>query len=286
MKLSVAIADSRALPSAFVVWRGLEESIQKAAGLGYDGVELALKQAGEVDPDRLAACLQRAGIEVSCISTGQVYAALGLMFTDPDPERRRRVFGVFKELIDLAESFGRIVNIGRVRGQIGDAPRDRAEGLFLDMARRLCDYAGPKNVTLVLEPVNRYEIDFVNSVAQGADLLHKVNRPNLKLMPDVFHMNIEDRTLGGELARHIEQIGYIHLADSNRRAPGQGHTDFQDIFHHLKRSGYDGWVSVEILPEPDPDRAAADAAAFLRPIIDQYNANKGTWMKREGTSHV
>ena len=139
------------------------------------------------------------------------------------------------------------------------------------MARQLCNYAGPKNVTLVLEPVNRYEIDFINSVEQGAALMKKVDRPNMKLMPDVFHMNIEDVIIGSELEKYINRIGYIHLADSNRRAPGQGHTDFREIFDHLKKAGYDGWVSVEILPDPDPDTAAQDAVRFLRPMIDQYN---------------
>jgi len=271
MKLAVAIADSHAMPSAFVVWRGIEESIRKAAEIGYDGVELALKSAGEVEPDRLSVCLGQAGMEISCISTGQVYAASGLMFTDPDPARRNQVKQVFEDLIDLAAQFGRMVNIGRVRGQIGSAPKQQAEAFFIDMARQLCDYAGPKHVTLVLEPVNRYEIDFINSVEQGAELMNRVDRPNMKLMPDVFHMNIEDVTIGGELEKYIEHIGYIHLADSNRKSPGQGHTDFQDIFNHLKKSGYDGWISVEILPDPDPDTAAENAVRFLRPFIDRYN---------------
>lgn len=271
MKLAVAIADDNAMPNAFVVWRGIEQSVIKAAELGYDGVELALKQAEEVDRDRLTRCLNKAGLKVSCISTGQVFAALGLMFTDPDLENRQRVKDAFTDIIDLAEQFGRIVNIGRVRGSIGTTPVEKAESLFIDMARQLCDYAAGKNVTLVLEPVNRYEIDFINSVEQGVELMKKVGRPNMKLMPDVFHMNIEDRTIGPELAKNIDYIKYIHLADSNRLAPGQGHTDFEDIFGNLKKAGYDGWVSVEILPEPAPDTAAAQAAEFLRPLIDRYN---------------
>ena len=85
---------------------------------------------------------------------------------------------------------------------------------------------------------------------------------------------IEDVTIGGQLETYIDQIGYIHLADSNRKAPGQGHTDFADIFDHLQRSGYDGWVSVEILPQPDPDTAAAEAVRFLRPMIKRYNETR------------
>jgi 5-keto-L-gluconate epimerase len=271
MKLALAIADTHALPSAFVVFRGFRESIPKAARLGYDGVELALKTAAEVDRRQLAAWLRETGMEVSCISTGQVFADLGLMFTDPDSARRERLSEIFRGLIDLAADFGRMVNIGRVRGRIGDEPRAIAEARFIAMAQSLCDYAAGKGVTLLLEPVNRYEIDFVNRVSEGAELLGRVDRPNLMLMPDVFHMNIEDATIGGELARHVESIGYVHLADSNRLAPGWGHTDFDDIFGHLAQAGYDGWAAVEILPQPDPDAAARQAAEYLHPRIDRHN---------------
>lgn len=272
MKLALAIADARALPSAFVVYRGFHESIGKAARLGYDGVELALKTADEVDRRLLAAWLDESRIEVSCISTGQVYADLGLTFTERNPVERARVIKVFEGLIDLAADFGGMVNVGRVRGSLNGEPRETVEARFVAVAQSLCDYAAPQGVTLVLEPVNRYEIDFINSVEEGVALLEKVARANMRLMPDVFHMNIEDVSMGGELARHIEHIRYIHLADSNRLAPGRGHTDFDDLFRHLSRANYDGWVSVEILPKPDPDTAARQAAEFLRPRLDQYNA--------------
>ena len=271
IRLSVAVAAADALPSAFVVWRGFESSIAKAAALGYDGVELALKQADEIDPPQLRRWLDEAGLAVSCISTGQVFAGLGLSFTDPDPQRRTRVRAIFEEFIDLATEFGRLVNIGRVRGRLGDDPAG-AEARFVEMARNLCDYAAPKGVGLILEPVNRYEIDFINSLPEGADLMRAVDRPNMKLMPDVFHMNIEDVTVGGELRRHIEHVAYVHLADSNRLAPGRGHTDFADVFGQLQQAGFDGWCSVEILPKPDPDAAARQAVEYLKPFVEAYNA--------------
>ena len=272
MKLSVAVAGENALPSAFVVFRGIEKSIRKAGGLGYDGVELALKCADEIDRKLLSKWLSESNMEVSCISTGQVFAELGLMFTDSEVDRRSKVSEIFKGIIDLAADFGQMVNIGRVRGRIGRQKPQEAENLFIEMARDLCLYAAPKDVALILEPVNRYEIDFINSVEEGVELMRKVDMPNMKLMPDVFHMNIEDRTIRGELAKYIDYVAYIHLADSNRLAPGRGHTDFEDIFAGLKEAGYDGWVSVEILPKPDPDTAAAQAAEYLRPFVDRYNA--------------
>jgi sugar phosphate isomerase/epimerase len=271
MKLSIAIADTHALPSAFVVYRGFEDSIPKAAQLGYHGVELALKRADEIHPDRLQALLNESNLEVSCISTGQVYADGGLMLTHDDPQKRREVVAVFKEFIDLAATFGQLVNIGRVRGPINGRSKAYVEELFVEVAQELCAYAEPQQVTLILEPVNRYETDFINSVPEGVQLMQRIDRPTMQLMPDVFHMNIEDKTVGPELAKYINFINYIHLADSNRLAPGQGHLDFPGIFREIQMAGYDGWVSVEILPLPTPDIAAKQAADYLLPLVKTYN---------------
>jgi sugar phosphate isomerase/epimerase len=274
MKLSIAIADKNALPSAFVVYRGFEACIPKASKLGYDGVELALKRADEINVNRLKELLDENRVEVSCISTGQVYADGGLMLTHENNKERTRVKAIFREFIDLAEMFGKIVNIGRVRGTIGTRSRLAVEEIFVEVAQELCDYALQKDVVLILEPVNRYEIDFINSVEEGVDLMKKVGRVNMMLMPDVFHMNIEDKNIGAELAKNMDYIKYVHVADSNRLAPGQGHLDFQELFHYLFNAGYDGWISAEILPKPNPDIAARRTADFLLPLIKAYNEKR------------
>ena len=274
LSLSVAVAAKGAPPDAFVVWRGFEESIERAAAYGYDGVELALKEAAEVDPKALDRWLARAGLRVSAISSGQVFATLGLTFTDPDPAMRRQLVDLFKGLMDLAADFGGLVNVGRARGSYRvDQPRPETERLFIDTSRELCDYGRRRNVTLMIEPVNRYEINFVNSVEQGAELLARVERANIALMPDVFHMNIEDARIGESLVRHGKLVRYIHLADSNRRVPGMGHIVFEEVFAALRSVEYRGWAAVEILPLPDADQAAEHAARTLRPMIDRYNAD-------------
>lgn len=272
MKLSVAVASKEAPPSAFVVWRGFEDSISKAADLGYHGVELALKSAQDIDPDKLSSWLTANNMEVSCISTGQVFASLGLYFTHPEASMRRRAVDLFEGLVILAKDFGQMVNIGRTRGFIADNQSyQEAEQLFIETSRQICDIAAAYGVTLIIEPVNRYEINFINNLDDGANLLEKVERENLGLMPDVFHMNIEDAQIGLSLAKHANLVKYIHLADSNRWAPGWGHLDFEDVFEGLSKARFDGWAAIEILPEPDPDSAARKAAETMLPMIDTYN---------------
>lgn len=266
MKLAVVIADAGAPPSAFVVWRGIDESIRKAAALGYHGVELALKTREDINADALAAVLDANKMQVSCISTGQVFAVLGLYFTHPDAAVRKEAVAVFAGLIHLAKHFGQTINVGRARGFVGEGQsRAQAEALCVDCMRQVCDVAGPLGVTILIEPVNRYEINFVNTLDEGAALLVKVQCPNSGLMPDVFHMNIEEARMGEALARHRQHIRYIHLADSNRRAPGQGHINFDEVLVQASGMAAVAWAAVEILPLPDPDTAARQAAEFLLP---------------------
>ncbi len=272
MKLAVAIAHENAAPSAFVVWRGFQESIRKAAEFGYHGVELALKTAADINPDELAGLLGKWRLEVSCISTGQVFSDSGLYFTHPDQAVREKAIDTFKGLILLAKDFGRMVSIGRARGFVStNQSREAAERLFIDTAGKICEMAAKHGVTIVIEPVNRYEINFINNLDEGAGLVSKLGYGNTGLMPDVFHMNIEDDRIGASLRRNAPLIRYIHLADSNRLAPGQGHLDFGEVFGSLKAAGFNGWTSIEILPKPDPDTAAGKAAEFILPRINEYN---------------
>lgn len=270
MKLSVAIAGSEAMPNAFVVFRGVEESIRKAHELGFDGVELALKRPDEVEPSTLRRLLKENSLEVSAVSSGQVYAARNLYFTDEDKEKRRELYDTFCAFIDLASDFGGLVNIGRTRGFIGDRDPKLCEDLFLDMAHAVADHAEKRGVELILEPVNRYEIDFINNLDECVALLKKVNRKNFTMMPDVFHMNIEDDHIGESLIRNKEFVRYIHFADTNRHAPGDGHMDWDEIFNALTTIGYDGWTTAEILPIPDPWTAAQRTVKFLKNNYGSY----------------
>lgn len=270
IKLSIAIASLNALPSAFVVWRGFEESAIKASHMGFDGIELALKDTNEISPEELHKLLRKNNLVVSCISTGQIYADTGLMFTEPDDHKRKLLSIRFQNIIDLAADFGKMVNIGRVRGQLGSEPEE-AIIRCIEMIERLSEYAYKKDVKLVIEPINRYETDFINSLSQAEKFIKSIDLQNIGLMPDVFHMNIEDRFIGKELEKYSSLIKYIHIADSNRHAPGWGHIDFDDIFEHLKAVEYSGWLSVEILPIPNPDEAALQSISFLKPYIIDYN---------------
>ena len=278
MKLGLAVSTADALPSAFVVFRDeLGRAVERSAALGYNGVELALLDAGQVDTPRLKERLRATGLDVPCISSGQVFAADRLYFTHPDAAVRQAAVQRIVGMIRLAAEFGAKVNTGRVRGVIheGEAAAVAVERC-LECLRACADVAEPLGVELIVEPVNRYEVNFVNNCAEGLELIHRCGRKCVRLMPDVFHMNIEDSSFRQSFEAGAPYISYVHVADSNRLAPGWGHLDFREIFSVLEDIGYDGWVTAEILPKPDPEAAAAQAARFLVPLIEEYSRRMAT----------
>jgi sugar phosphate isomerase/epimerase len=265
VKIGIAVAGPAALPSAFVVFRDdLCRCVDRAAALGYDGLELALLSAEEVDVSQIKRRLAATGLEIPCISSGQVFAADHLYFTHPDPVVRQAAVDRIIGMIRLAAEFGAKVNTGRVRGVIHEGETaGTARQRYLTCLDRCADVAEAVGVELVVEPVNRYEINFVNNCLEGLEIVKAAGRKCVKLMPDLFHMNIEDASFRQAFWAARDEISYIHVADSNRLAPGWGHLPFDEIFEILTGIGYDGYLTAEILPKPDPDQAAAQAARYL-----------------------
>jgi sugar phosphate isomerase/epimerase len=271
MRIALAIAPPDAQPSAFVVFRDrLDVSIPKAARLGYDAVELALALPSDIDRSATRRLLDDNRMGLTAVSSGRVYSEQEVWLTSADAGIRRRAAQILTGLIDVAAELGAPrVNIGRVRGPIPDVEtRDIAEARFFEGIGICAERAAPLGVEIVVEPVNRYETNYINSVLpDGIGVIQRIGRPNIRLMPDVFHMNIEDRSIEASLQAAGDLVGYVHLADSNRWAPGRGHTDFVAIFRALKGIGYDGDVAVEILPYPSADEAAEEAIRFLRRLV-------------------
>ena len=104
---------------------------------------------------------------------------------------------------------------------------------------------------MLIEPINRYETNFINNAQQALELIDEINRPAVKLLVDTFHMNIEEVDLCETITKMNGALGYVHFADNNRLAPGKGHIDFPAIFKALINSNYHGFISAEILPMPD-----------------------------------
>jgi 5-keto-L-gluconate epimerase len=265
MKLSIVLSTQPAQFQAATFKGDLETNLRRIADLGYDGVELAIRDPYLVDFDNLEKMIHSCGLSVPAIGTGQAWGEEGLSFTDPDPAVRRLAIERIKSHIPGAVRFGAIIIIGLIRGIVKPGV-DPAQAMdWLVEALRECSQAArPHNIRLALEPINRYETTIINTAAQGLELIQRVNAENFGLLLDTFHMNIEEPDIEASIRKCGERIFHFHVADSNRWYPGGGHLDFKSILMTLKGTGYSGWVSGEFLPKPDPQVAAERNLAELK----------------------
>lgn len=267
MKLSIVLSTQPARFQAATFKGDLEANLASIAALGYDGVELAIRDPKRVDVDALESSVNRYTLRVPAIGTGQAWGEEGLSFTDPDADIRRAAVDRIKSHLPVASRFGAVIIIGLIRGIVKpgvDSPR--AMEWLIHALRECSEAARPHGIRLALEPINRYETTLINTASQGLELIERVGADNFGLLLDTFHMNIEEPVIEDSLRDCGLRIFHVHVADSNRGYPGAGHLDFGSILRALFATGYQGWVSGEFMPKPDADTAAQRSIAYLRQI--------------------
>lgn len=147
--------------------------------------------------------------------------------------------------------------IGSMQGRWSDAvSRQAALGYLAESLDDLGNHARQYGVPVFYEPINRYETNLINSLPDGVELLKSLQTDNVRLLADLFHMNIEEPSVPAAIRAAGRWIGHIHFVDSNRRAAGSGHIDFAAVAAALGEIGYNGYVSAEALPYPDSNTAA------------------------------
>lgn len=247
----------------------LADAIARAAGLGYDAVEVMPRDADDPDPETLRAEAERHGLSVIGLATGYIALEHGLTFTHPDPEVRRGAVRAACRCLDAALLAGApLMSIGIIRGKLqGGVSHEEAWANLVACVRECALYAGEQGLTLTVEPGNRYETDFIHTVDEGLALLGAVNLPPLLLQLDTFHMNIEEASPVDAVRRAGPHLAHVHFADSNRRAPGWGHLDFGSIAVALREAGYAGAVGLEMLLVPEFDAAARQGLQFVRRLF-------------------
>ena len=135
-------------------------------------------------------------------------------------------------------------------------------------------------VQLLLEPLNRYETNFANTAGEARQLIAEAELEGVKILLDLFHMNIEEVSLADAVRETGELAGYVHFADSNRQAPGRGHTDFAAVLDALIAAGYRGYLGMEILALPDDETALRGGLENTRRLIEEAERRGGRDMRR------
>jgi sugar phosphate isomerase/epimerase len=252
----------------FVFWDDLEAGCANAATLGFDAVEIFARSAEDLNALRLKQILDQHHLRLAALGTGAGWVAHKLRLTDPDPATRRRAIDFIGALIDLAGSFGASAIVGSMQGRSeGAVSRVQA----LEWLREALEQLGPRahrhGAPLLFEPLNRYETNLITGVADGLALLESLRTRNVKLLCDLFHMNIEESSIADALRSAGATVGHVHFADTNRRAVGFGHLDIAPIIHALESIGYTAYLSAEILPLPDAATAARQTIRAFKSAV-------------------
>jgi 5-keto-L-gluconate epimerase len=247
-----------------------EERLEKAARLGYAGVELMVARPCQLNPTLIQNQVKAAGLEIAAIASGPVFMLDGLTLLAEKEETSQLAVKRLGELIRLANQLSApLVTIGSFRGRLSWAGGFPAKDRLVKILQSAADLAQAQGVRLVLEPLNRYETDLIRNSTEGLAFCSEVGREVFGLVLDTFHMNIEESTLPSAIRSSMAagKLWHIHLGDSNRHTPGQGHIDFAGLVKTLICCNYRGYLSAELLPVPDPDTAAAETIAFMRRLV-------------------
>ena len=264
-RLSITAIEEGAATAPLVLRGDLITSIKSAASLGYDALEIHIIDAVSFPTGEVRKALQENNICISSIVAGQIFTRRHLCITSSEPENRDAAMAELKAYIDIAAALRAAdgIVIGWIKGNHPEGDRQEFDALLAGQLGILADYAADKGQRILIEVINRYETNLFNTAAELKAFIQKWGLQNCYIHLDTFHMNIDEADMAEAVRTAGKDLGYFHIADSNRLAPGLGHIDFYPIFAALEETGYQGSISLECIPQPDSISAAKAAQKFF-----------------------
>lgn len=259
MKTAVTLCQvPEAAAGPFVFREALPEAFAVAAGLGFDAVELFLPSADFISPEEILALANKNHLAIAAVGTGAGMLCHGLSVTDPSAEKRAAALEFLTAMIDLGGRVGAPAILGSMQGRWSESVSKETALDHMATALSICGEAAAQHgVPFIYEPLNRYETNLINRLGDAVNFIETRKLENIVILADLFHMNIEESNLGASILAAGKHIGHVHYADSNRSAMGLGHTAAFPILEALRDISYQGYLSAEIFPLPDPTGAAA-----------------------------
>lgn len=253
--------------------------IEKVARFGFDGVEIFIDEPANIDRRAIKKVVDDNGLGITCCS---IVGPDRHLISD-DRKIRRNARDYLKAAVEISHDVGSSIFCGPLYAGVGvlvGRPRTEEEwGRAVEGLSEVAKDAEAAGVTLCLEPLNRFETYFVNIVEDAVKLAKDVDSPNVKVMGDTFHMNIEEKNLRQPLVVAGDLLHHMHCCGNDRGTPGAGHVDWDDVFAALRDVGYDGWLVIESFVLGN--EAIAKAAAIWRDI-----APSGDDLARDGLAFL
>jgi D-psicose/D-tagatose/L-ribulose 3-epimerase len=252
--------------------------LTKVKNMGYDIIEIAVEDAGIVDWKLIGDIARDLDLKITI--SGAFGTERDISSTEPAFRETGKQYII--DCIRIAGQMGSPIFGGPVYSAVGktrivsEEQKKQERGWCVNTLKEVSQIAGDCGVILGLEPLNRFETDMINTVDQALSILEEVGNPNLKIVLDTFHSNIEEK----DIPASIRKIGkdllcHVQGNESDRGTPGTGHLEWQGIQEALTDIGYDGAIVIETFGQPSKELARA--ACIWRPL-----ANSADELAEEG----
>jgi D-psicose/D-tagatose/L-ribulose 3-epimerase len=249
----------------------------KVRGMGFDILEICIEDPKTIDPKSILQRLEKTGVEaLVCGAFGPDRDA-----SSDDPTVRGQAVDYIKKCIDFARDLKSPVVAGPMYSAVGKTrllskdERGKQWELAIESLQKAADYAAERDVKLAIEPLNRFETDFINTVDQGLEFVNRIARPNVGLLLDTFHMNIEEKDLGAAIRQAGPHVFHFHTSENDRGTPGSGHVEWTSVKDALQSIGYPGPVVIESFTTEIKE--IAKAVSLWRPLAPDQDS-----LAREG----
>jgi 2-dehydrotetronate isomerase len=242
--------------------RGMLERFAAAAAAGFKAVELQYPYAHA--PSVVKAELDRHGLTMLGINTAPGQLPVGELGVAAIPGREQEFAALFRQALDYVTAIGGC-QIHCLAGKVPPEQRPAAELTFIRNLARAADAARERAITLLIEPLNPRDRPeyFLTRLEQAANIIAKVERPNVRVQLDFYHCQI----VGGDLIRRLEKyfpvVGHVQIAAvPSRREPDEGEVNYPQIFAALDHMGYGNWVGCEYRPRARTEDGLGWARAY------------------------
>lgn len=243
------------------------EIVRKADGLGYEGIELNLREwPSESNIGEIEKSLDAFSVEVAAIGTRHMHVTHGLYLASPNQKVRGKALDYVTECIKIARRLDcPIVQAGwAFQGSKLEAPHDAAWKQAVQSLKEVGKRCQEQGLQFVIEFACKRNAELVNTMDEALRMLDEVESENVLVMADVFHIYTENDSVRDTVLKAGDRLGYVHLADSDRLIPGTGKIDFRKFVDALREIGYKGYMIMEFNPGANPDESLQQAFEYVK----------------------
>jgi D-psicose/D-tagatose/L-ribulose 3-epimerase len=223
------------------------EVLKKIKEIGFDGVEISYENKGDIDFPRVKGAIGEIGLECSSIC-GAFGPGRDLRGTTQEQET---AIQYIKDCVDAAYELGSDIFAGPFYSVVGRANIEPASSrteqwkTVVSNTKEVCKYAEDRGIYIGLEPLNRFETDFINICDDAMKMVEDVDSPMLKIHLDTFHMNIEEKSPALAVLKANQKLYHVHTCENDRGAPGTGNIDWKSLKDALTAVSYDPYLVIE-----------------------------------------